>query len=89
MTNNLFSGSNIRVDQIEKALQDAKKEGILSIDYSKIKSFSGAFEKETGSKFQIAKYEVKSLMSKVRGECNMSSKDIDIIEKILMGEIDG
>jgi hypothetical protein len=85
MTNNLFSGSNIILDQIERGLQNAKKEGNLSIDYSKIKIFTEAFKKAAGYKFQIAKYEIKGLMSKVRGECSISSKDFEIIEKILMG----
>jgi len=87
MNSNIFNGNNIRIDQVERGLQDAKKEGILSIDYSKIKSFSEAFQEASGGKFQIAKYEVKGLISKVRSQCSISSKDFDIIEKILMGDI--
>lgn len=75
--------SNIILNQVEKTLKDAKEKGDLSIDYSKIKRFSNALEKASGSKFQIAKYELKDLMQEIRGECSISSKDFEIIEKIL------
>ncbi|NOQ68172.1 hypothetical protein GQ568_01905 [Patescibacteria group bacterium] len=75
--------SNIILNQVERILQDAKKEGSLPTDYSKIKIFAEALKKASGSKFQIANYEVKNLMSEVRGECGISSKDFEIIEKIL------
>ena len=75
--------SNLILNQVEGILQDAKEEGSISIDYSKIKRFSEALKGASGSKFQIAKYEVKDLMLKIRGECGISSKDFEIIEKIL------
>ena len=75
--------SNIILSQVERTLKDAKEKGELPIDYSKIKRFSNALKKASGSKFQIAKYELEDLMQEVRGECSISSKDFEIIERIL------
>ena len=75
--------SNIILNQVEEILKDAKERGDLPIDYSKIKRFVGALKGASGSKFQIAKYELKDLMREIRGECNISSNDFEIIERIL------
>lgn len=75
--------SNIILNQVEETLKDAKEEGNLSIDYSKIKRFAGALKKASGDKFQIAKYELKDLMPEIRRECSISSKDSGTIEGIL------
>lgn len=75
--------ANIRLDQIDQILQEAKKEGKLSLDYSKIKIFSVAFKKEVGSKFQVPSYEIKKIISKISGECNIASSQLMEIENIL------
>ncbi|MEA2098257.1 MAG: hypothetical protein U9P70_04280 [Patescibacteria group bacterium] len=75
--------SNIILNQVEEILKDAKEKGDLPIDYSKIKRFASALKEASESKFQIAKYELKDLMQEIHGECNISSKDFEIIERIL------
>lgn len=74
---------NLILNKVEEVLRDAKEEDSISIDYSKIRRFSEALKKASGSKFQVAKYEVKDLMSQARGECSIPNSDFETIEKIL------
>jgi len=85
MANNLWNGINILMDQVERSLQDEKKNGNIHIEYSKIKSFARALNEVAGGKGQIAKYEAEDLIEKACRECNISSKDTEEIENILMG----
>lgn len=62
---------------------EAKEEGSLSIDYSKIESFAAAFKRAAGTGFQFSKFDAKSLIAEVCGKCGISGKDRDIIGKIL------
>jgi hypothetical protein len=80
---NLWSGSNIRLDQVGEALQEAKKEGNLHIEYSKIRSFAEAFKKASGWNNQIANYDAGDLVENVCRECNILGRDADEIKKIL------
>ncbi|MFA6097491.1 MAG: hypothetical protein WC788_07740 [Candidatus Paceibacterota bacterium] len=89
MTNNVFSGSSIRPDQVEKGLRAAKEEGNIHIDYSKIKFFSQAFEKAAAGKKQIAKYELDDVLDESRKTCNISSIDFEEIKEVLMGGSNG
>ena len=75
--------SNLILNQVEEVLKDAKEEYSISIDYSKIRRFSEALKKASGSKFQVAKYKVKDLMLQARKECNIPNSDFETIEKIL------
>lgn len=84
----MFSGSHIRLDQVEAALQDAKKVGNLRIDYSKIRSFAEALSEAAGGKNRIAKYEAEDLADRICGECNISGRDAGEIKKVIMGEAD-
>ncbi|MCK5084324.1 MAG: hypothetical protein KAQ64_01580 [Candidatus Pacebacteria bacterium] len=74
---------NLILNQVEEVLKDAKEEDSISIDYSKIRRFSEALKKASGSKFQVEKYKVKDLMLQARGECSIPSNDFETIEKIL------
>lgn len=89
MTNNVFSGSSIRPDQIEDGLRDAKEGGDIHIDYSKIKFFSQALAKAAAGKKQIAKYELDDVLDKARKTCNISNIDFEEIRKVLMGGSNG
>lgn len=86
MANNPFGGNSIRLDQVEKGLQEAKRSGHLHLDYSKIKCVSGVLIEAAEGKNQIAKYEIGDLLEKVRRECDISSRDIAETENILTGE---
>lgn len=85
MAGNLFSGSNIRLDQVEGALQEAKKSGSLRIEYSKIRCFAEALSESAGGKSQIPKYDVEDLADTACRECNIVGRDADEIMKILTG----
>ena len=89
MAKNVFSGNSIRPDQVEEGLRDAKEEGNIHIDYSKIKFFSQAFAKAAAGKKQIAKYELDDVMDESRKTCNISSVDFEEIKNVLKGGSNG
>ena len=83
MSKNLFNGNDIILDNVEEALL-AKKNN-FTINYAKIKYFAKVFKKEAGSKFQISKFGIESLVQKTCNKCDILGKDPDVIKKIFKG----
>jgi len=80
---NLFNGTSIILDQVEGALINAKDEGELSIDYSKIECFARTFKKLAGSGYQYSKFDAKPFVIEACGKCGIPSGDRETIKKIL------